>query len=166
MTNQSTPKPTYDAPDSTGGALAAILQELSIDEIRFLIARVDTSTDKDAATAIGISPNTVKKWPAERKELIRTARKLMAQDGIVTAMHLRRRNLAKAMAVKVKGLESADERIRQNVATEVIEWELGKATQPTEGSSTVNVNVKHAEELTDDQLARIASESSHGAAEA
>jgi len=102
---------------------------LSLDEIRFLIARSETTTDKEAATAIGYSPRTIVGWPAGRKELIRRALRYMAQDGLVTALHLRRRNLAKAMAVKVRGLDSDDDRLRQQVATELIEWELGKATQ-------------------------------------
>lgn len=56
----------------------------------------------------------------------------MALDGLVVARHIRRRNLAKAMMVKAAGLDAEDERIRQSVATELIEWEMGKATQKQE----------------------------------
>ena len=56
----------------------------------------------------------------------------MAYDGIITALEIRRRNLAKAMLVKANGLDSGDERLRQSVATEFIEWELGRATQKAE----------------------------------
>jgi len=45
------------------------------------------------------------------------------------ATEMRRRNLAKAMGVKVKGLDSESERTRQGVASEIIEWEMGKAKQ-------------------------------------
>ena len=157
MTNQETPNHTSsDQPDTNSG-LDAILAQLTIDEIRFMIARSDATTDKDAAKAIGISPNTVKGWPMERKDLIREALRYMAEDGLVTALHLRRRNLAKAMAVKVKGLESDDERLRQSVATEVIEWELGRATQPQEHSGPGGgaIEVKH--EYSDDAIADILS---------
>ena len=132
MADLNQPNPTYEAPEATENNLDAMLARLSIDEIRFLVARSEVTTDKEAAGLIGLSPRTVKGWPMERKELIRAALRFMAQDGLVTALHLRRRSLAKAMAVKVKGLETSDERLRQNVATEIIEWELGKATQPTE----------------------------------
>jgi hypothetical protein len=54
----------------------ALLGQLSLDEIRFLIARSETTTDKEAATAIGYSPRTIIGWPAERKELIRQALRL------------------------------------------------------------------------------------------
>jgi len=36
--------------------------------------------------------------------------------------------------VKVKGLDSVDEALRQRVASEIIEWEMGKATQRQEVS--------------------------------
>jgi len=36
------------------------------------------------------------------------------------------------MAIKLAGLDNRDERVRQAVATEIIEWELGKATQRQE----------------------------------
>ena len=130
MTDQNVPKRISEVPEATSSDLDAILGQLSLDEIRFLIARSETTTDKDAALAIGYTPRTIKGWPMERKELIREALRHMARDGLVAALHLRRRALAKAMAVKVRGLDTDDERLRQQTATEIIEWELGKATQP------------------------------------
>ena len=115
---------------STSDALEAVLAELTLDQISFVVARQQTATDKEAAEDIDIKPNTVYGWPPIVKEAVR----LMAMDGLVTARHIRRRNLAKAMLVKVKGLDSDDETIRQRVSTEVIEWELGKAKQTTEHS--------------------------------
>jgi hypothetical protein len=100
--------------------LRAILHGLSMTQIRFVIARLENKTDKAAAEAIQITPATVKSW--DNKE----------QVDIITALEIRRRNLAKAMAVKVAGLESDNEKIRQDTATELIEWELGKAQQKTD----------------------------------
>ncbi len=77
---------------------------------------------------VHLSESTVYRWGED----VETALRLMAQDGLVTALHLRRRNLAKAMLVKVAGLDSADERTQQGVATEIIEWELGRAAQKQE----------------------------------
>ena len=108
----------------TSERLGEVLTQLSTDQIRFVIARQDVSTDKEAAEGIGIKPNTVYNWPAVVKE----ATQLMAADGLVVAQHIRSHNVAKAMQVKVAGLNSDDERVRQGVATEVIEWEMGKAT--------------------------------------
>lgn len=113
---------------STSDELSRVLSELSADQIRFVVARQEFSTDSEAAEAIGIKPNTVYNWPKNVKEAVR----LMAADGLTTAMHIRRRNLAKAMLIKASGLNSKDERIRQSASTEIIEWELGKATQRQE----------------------------------
>jgi hypothetical protein len=125
-TEQNRGKPSSDE-------LAAILGELSTDQIRFVVARQEFATDKETAEAIGVKPATVSDWKYKGAP-IDDAVRLMALDGIVVATELRRRNLAKAMAVKVAGLDESDARLRQGVATEIIEWEMGKATQKSEVS--------------------------------
>ena len=133
--------------------LETVLAQLSTDQIRFVVARSECATDKEAARAVGIRADTVYHWPA----IVRDAVRLMAEDGLQTALHVRRRNLAKAMLVKVAGLDSEDERIKQATATEIIEWELGKATQKQEvsGPDGEPVEVKH--ELADNAVADILS---------
>ena len=149
MTYQNAPNPTCETPNATGSDLDALLSCLTLDQIRFLVVRCNSGTDKDAALQIGISPNTVKSWPKEQKEIIDQALRLMAHDGLVTAQHIRRRNVAKAMAVKVAGLDSDDERVRQGVATEIIEWEMGKATQKQEVGLSGSVSLTIVEEIVD-----------------
>ena len=113
--------------------LATILEQLTTDQVRFIVARQDCSTDKQAADEIGISVETVYHWAPIVKEAVR----LMALDGLIVAQHIRRRALAKAMLVKAGGLDSIREGIQQRVATEIIEWEMGKAAQPVEGNIIV-----------------------------
>jgi hypothetical protein len=107
--------------------LQEALRRLSMTQIRFCIARLEHKSDKDAAQSIGIAEQTVYSW--ENKSQVREVVELMRYDGMITALEIRRRNLAKAMAVKAAGLESDNEKVRQDVATELIEWELGKASQ-------------------------------------
>lgn len=95
------------------------------------MARQEYATDKEAAFAIGVKPDTVYQWQ-HKGVPIGEAVRLMAMDGIIVARTLRRRNLAKAMAVKVAGLDLDDAKLRQSTATEIIEWEMGKATQRQE----------------------------------
>ena len=121
------------APKSTIDELEATVRNLTADQIRFVVARQECSSDKEAAETIGISPETVKNWKYKGAP-IDDAVRLMALDGIIVAKELRRRNLAKAMAVKVAGLDSAKEQTRQSVSTEIIEWEMGRATQKQEVS--------------------------------
>ncbi|CAK0768404.1 hypothetical protein CCP3SC15_3870003 [Gammaproteobacteria bacterium] len=130
MTDQTTPNNTGNA---NSERLAEILQRLNMTQIRFCVARLETKTDKQAALDIQITDNVVKGWNDDgAKALVDEAVKLMAFDGVITALELRRRSLAKAMAVKAAGLDSESEKIQQDAATELIEWELGKATQRAE----------------------------------
>ena len=114
--------------NSISAQLSSVLAQLSTDQIRFAVARQEYPNDKEAAKAIGLKPDTVYHWPAIVGEAVR----LMVEDGVTTALHVRRRALAKAMLVKAAGLDSPNEQIKQGVATEFIEWELGTATQKHE----------------------------------
>jgi len=112
--------------------------------MRFVVARQEYSSDKDSAEAIRVSPRTVKAWKADGAPIDEAVR-LMAADGLVMAGKLRRRSLARAMAIKVAGLNSDKEQTRQSVATEIIEWEMGKATQKTEvtlGDSDIDAAIE------------------------
>lgn len=122
--------------------LDRVLAELTPDQIRFVVARQEHNTHKEAAESLDIPVSRVYQWISAGVQ-INEAVKLMALDGLVTALHVRKRNLAKAMLVKVGGLDSEDERTRQNVATEVIEWEMGKATQPSEVSGRGGKPIEH-----------------------
>lgn len=129
MTHQNQPK----SPDSD--RLAEIESQLSMTQLRYLIARVEAASDKEAADTIGIKASTVKRWNDDgSKSLIDEAVRLMLHDGIVTAREILRRNLAKAAAVKAAGLDSDNEKIRQDAATEIIDraGEIGKPTQRNE----------------------------------
>lgn len=110
---------------STSDELEQVLSQLTTDQLRFAVARQGCSTTREAADAVGIKPNTVYGWPAIVKEAVR----LLAADTVRGALHIRQRNLVKAMMVKAGGLDSDSEGTRQRAATEIIEWELGRAMQ-------------------------------------
>jgi len=151
MTEQTTIDET--TPNATTERLEAVLAELTTDQKRFLVARLECSKDKDAAKMIGVSENTVKAWKYKGAP-IDEALDLMACDGIVFARHVRRRSLAKAIMVKKAGLDSNDERLRQSVATEFIEWEMGKATQRQEHSGPDGGAIAFADVSPRDTLTR------------
>ena len=116
---------------STSEQLSEVLQTLSPNQLRFVVARQDYLTDKEAAEAVGLKSNTVYGWNGNVKEAVR----LFAEDIAAGAVAVRRRYLAKAMMVKAAGLDSVDETVRQKAATEIIEWEMGKAAQPLTGEN-------------------------------
>jgi len=132
------------AQNGTSEALKEVLKRLSIDQIRYVVARQQCATDADAAKAIGIGRRTVYNWGDD----VRLAVRLMAEDGLTMALHIRHEHLAEAMLVKIDGLKSDEERIRQSVATELIEWEMGKAMQKQEvdASGELTIRVEYVEQ--------------------
>lgn len=116
---------------SSSDELVQVVASLSTDQIRFVVARQQFATDKEAAIEIGIKPDTVYQWKHKGIPIDEAVR-LMALDGIIVARELLRRNLAKAAAIKVAGLDSKQEKTRQDVATEILDRELGKPTQRQE----------------------------------
>lgn len=113
------------AEKSISEQLSALLGQLNTNQLRYIVARQEYPTKGEAAEAIGIQPDTVYRWP----EIVEEAARLMAGDGVLVAYEMRRRALPKAMAVKIAGLDSENERLRQDVATEIIESELGRPGQ-------------------------------------
>lgn len=116
--NTNPEKSTFDA-----DRLVELLPQLTINQLRYLAICRDFPSKGEAAEAIGMKPNTIYKWPS----IVDEAEMLMAGDGVLVAREIRRRAVPKAMAVKVAALDSDNEKIRQDAATEIIEWELGKA---------------------------------------
>lgn len=113
---------------SSNEELQTLLAGFSMLQLRFLVARLECNTNVEAAEAIGIKAPTVSTWG----EPIKRALELMRYDGIITALEIQRRALPEAMAVKVAGLKSENEKIRQDAATEIIDRNIGKPVQRSE----------------------------------
>lgn len=95
---------------------------------RFAVSMQEHPTKKEAAEAIDISPNTVYNWPA----IVHTAVDFMANNIALATLGILQANATKAAMVKAAGLDSENEKIRQDVASEVLDRNLGKATQRQE----------------------------------
>ena len=108
----------------------AIFSQLSDNQWRFVTAMVENPSfsKKEAAEHIGMQPETIYKWGSVINDAVEVARTNIHE----AALERRKKAVLKAIAVKVSLLDSDDESVRSRVATELIEWELGKATQKTE----------------------------------
>lgn len=104
---------------------SGVFGNLSKDQLRFVVKMQECSSKKDAAEELGLKVQTVYNWPSIVDDAIR----LLALDIVESSRQMRKSALARAIAVKIAGLDSSDERVRQAAATEIIEAELGKATQ-------------------------------------
>lgn len=114
-----------------------VLSRLTKDQLRVVVAMQEHQSKEAAAKVLRIPVKTIYNWG----DIIDEAARLIALDTLNSALEIRRRNLAKAMAVKAAGLDSKSEAVRQKAATEIIEWEIGKANQPVSGE--VTIGVKH-----------------------
>lgn len=112
--------------------LSKVLRQLTDKELHYVVARMQCDSEQQAATLMGLTRRALYARYDGRWEIIRRAVTLAIQDGVITSLEMRRRALLDAMQVKISGLNSRSEAVRQRTATEIIEWQLGKATQPTE----------------------------------
>lgn len=113
--------------------LDEIKRTLSPDQLRYLQERVLTRTDAEAARNCGISPKTVYMW--NENTAIQEAVNLLMDEGLQVSLDIMRRNLARAARVKVGGLDSKKEMVKQAAATEILDRFHGKPRQ----QSDVNV---------------------------
>lgn len=110
--------------------ITEIINELSVNQLRFIVARLECDTDKEAARVIGIDNATVSRWP--ERELIKECLSLMAMQAAFGAKAVLQRNAVKAAMVKSKGLDSDDPKIAQQAASDILSWVIGKPTQRNE----------------------------------
>lgn len=116
---------------------------LSDTQWRYITAMIENPTfsKKEAADYIGISEKTAYGW-TQKAPHVDEALEISRKDVHSATLARRKQLTLKALAVKASGLDSEDENIRQKTATEILEWELGKATQHTETKTDGEVKVK------------------------
>ena len=71
--------------------------------------------------------NRWRSWPETICEAVIYGSKALYDEPVSAATAIKKAYLTKAALVKVSGLDSEDEKIRQGVATELLEWEYGRA---------------------------------------
>lgn len=108
--------------------LAEILPQLNTNQLRYLAIRHDYSSDVEAAKLLEIRVETIYDW----SPIVKEALGLMLHDGVMVASEILRRNSSKAAAIKAAGLDSDEERIRQDSASEILDRTIGKPTQRQE----------------------------------
>lgn len=103
-----------------------IFSLLSDIQWRFVTAMIDNPSwsKREAAQHIGLLPDTVYRWPDYVNAAILEARRNVH----AAVVEMRKQAVIKAMAVKVRLLDSDDENVRSKAASDIIEWELGKAS--------------------------------------
>lgn len=108
--------------------ISTIWPKLNRNQRRFVVAMQECATKKEGAELIGIEPDTVYRWPS----IVDEALKALSDDIETAVRDILYSAAAKAAMVKTAGLDSDDEKLRQAVATEIIERAIGKVPQRNE----------------------------------
>jgi len=106
------------------------LNGFNIEQRKWIIARLLLPSDAAAARAIGIHPSTVCRWP--EKDELDNAIKALLEDPKTQAMTILLDAVPEAARVKVSGLKSRREQVRQSASSDVLDRILGKPTQKQE----------------------------------
>ena len=132
--------------------ISTIWPKLNRNQRRFVVAMQECATKKEGAELIGIEPDTVYRWP----HLVDDALKALSDDIETAVLDIIHSAAAKAAMVKTAGLDSDDERLRQAVATEIIERVIGKVVQRNENRELTwhdeVIDALRRGELTPDQV--------------
>lgn len=99
---------------------------------QWVYARATTRTDKAAYEGIGVSRSAFYKWPEDEREVLRDMAQRLKADVQLRVMQLLEGAAEEAALVKVAGLKSRNETVKQSVASEILDRVLGKPTQRQE----------------------------------
>jgi len=108
--------------------ISTIWPKLNRNQRRFVVAMQECATKKEGAELIGLEPDTVYRWPS----IVDDALKALSADVETAVLDIIHSAAAKAAMVKTAGLDSDDEKLRQAVATEIIERAIGKVPNKNE----------------------------------
>jgi hypothetical protein len=105
-----------------------IWRKLNRNQRRFVVSMPEHGSKKACAEAMDLVAGTVYGWPCYVDEAVELYQEHIADaaTGILVD------GIARAALVKVAGLDSGDERIKQMSATEILDRYFGKAKQRTE----------------------------------
>lgn len=99
---------------------------------QWVYARATVRSDKGAYEAIGVSRSAFYKWPEAERDVLREMAQRLKADVQLRIMQMLEDAAEKAARVKVDGLGSRNELVRQGVASEILDRILGKPTQRQE----------------------------------
>lgn len=114
----------------TVDTFSVLWNELTPLQRRFVVSMQEYPTKKEAAASLGISPSTVYNWG--QNSGVDEACDFMSNNIALATLGILQANATKAAMVKAAGLDSDNEKIRQDVASEVLDRNLGKPTQRQE----------------------------------
>lgn len=125
-----------------GNQLDALLEQLSLDQKRWLIERMRCASDAEACRRVGINRGTIYDW-RNAGAPIDQALELLANDGIHMARSILRSAIPGAALVLADALDDRDKRLRQAAALEILDraGQVGKPAQKQEVSGSFSLTI-------------------------
>jgi hypothetical protein len=127
--------------------LRAELDHLEDKRLAYVMARSRVNSDAQGYSEAGIHKNTFYSWPAQEREKLNDIAQRFKRETATRALMVLQDAAEAAAKVKVDGLKSRDERVKQAAATEIIDRTIGKSEQPVSGDIRISVSLKNDNEL-------------------
>jgi hypothetical protein len=110
------------------------LDELTDQRLDYVLARSRVNSDSQALRDAGMSRSTFYGWTLDERERLNELAQRVKREAALRAMMVIQDAAEAAAQVKVGGLKSKNEHIKQDVATEILDRIVGKALNKTEVS--------------------------------
>ena len=118
------------------------LDQLEDARLSYVTARSRVNSDRQGFLEAGIAKATFYTWPAAEREKLNALAQRFKRETAERALMILQDAAALAAEVKVSGLKSRDERVKQAAATEIIDRTIGKTDQPISGEVNIVVTIK------------------------
>jgi hypothetical protein len=130
------------------------LDQLKDSRLDYVIARSKARTDAEGYREAGIAKASFYSWPEEERTRLNDLAQQVKRASALRAMMILQDATEEAARVKVEGLKSRKENIKQDAASEILDRMIGKPLQRQEvsgksGGPIIVVNWDDASEYTD-----------------
>jgi len=112
--------------------LQTVLSQLEDNRLDYVRARSLVNSDAQAMKDAGISKTAFYKWTPEERDKLNELAQQLKRATVARAIMALQAAAEEAARVKIAGLKSKDERIKQNAATEILDRNIGKPSQAIE----------------------------------
>lgn len=115
--------------------LRTLLDSLEDRRLDYVMARSLVNNDKQGYENAGISKAAFYLWPSEEREQLNDIAQRLKRENAVKALMVIQNASEQAAQVKVDGLKSRNEHVKQDVATEILDRTIGKTILPIDVTS-------------------------------
>lgn len=112
--------------------LRTLLDQLVDNRLDYVMARSKCNSVSEALRQSGISRAAYYSWSKDEQAYLEDVAQRVKRETATRALMVLQDAAEQAAKVKVAGLTNRDERIKQNVATEILDRTIGKAANPIE----------------------------------